>query len=490
MNQSISIIKNVLLAIVFTVLFLPLLQSSLHLFLVKDLDGFFNKAEGVSLSKQGWTSSEFQEKKELFLNENFGFRNTLIRLNNQLDFLLFKKTSNKETVIGKDNYLFAKTYVESIRGENYIGNDAIIKKAFSVKLLQEKLEKIGKVFLPVIAPNKANFYKEYLPGNTYKLKLTNYEAFKYCFDKLKIKYIDFESYFLSQKTTSKYPLFSKYGIHWSTYGHTLAADSIISYLNINCNLTTNKLLYKDNIVLSDSLRDFDYDIGLGMNLFVDQLSSEPLAYPKYSFKKVSENKPPLLVIGDSFNFGIQKTEMQNEVFSDYKLLYYFKEVVPYGSDKDAFSKLNIKDEINNHQVIMLLFTEQNFVHYGCGFIEKAINILDGFDNGTFDDRENKILEMTKKIINDKPWIDKLTTEAIEKNKNLDTLIRQNAIYMINLLNDEKNIVRTQKINEMCSYIKRDPIWMKSVDQRARENKIPIDTVIFRDAVYQVDLNNK
>lgn len=490
MNQSVSILKNALLVIVFAILFLPLLQSELHLFIVKELDGFFNKAEGIDWSRKDWVSTEFQEKKEKFLNENFGFRNTLIRLNNQIDFTFFKKTSNSETVIGEDNYLFAKTYIESIRGENYIGNKSVIKKAFLVKSLQDKMEKIGKIFLPVIAPNKARFYNEYLPGKTFRVSLTNYEAFKYCFDKLHIKYIDFESYFLSEKSKSKYPLFSKYGIHWSTYGHSLATDSIIHYLNSTYNLKTNQFLYKENMILSDSLQGFDYDIGEGMNLFVDQMKSEPLAYPKYSFKKVTENKPPLLVIGDSFNYGIQNTDMQNEVFSDYKLLYYFKDLFPYSSDKDAFKKLNIKDEINNHQVIMLLFTEQNFVNYGCGFIEKASNILDGLDNGSFDEKGNKIFEMIKKISNDKVWLDKINIQAKEQNKNIDTLIRENAIYMINVLNEEKNTYRAKKISEMLDYIKKDFAWMKDIDKRSRENKIPLDTVLLRDAIYQVDLNNK
>lgn len=490
MNHSVSIIKNLLLVVVFAILFLPLLQSNLHLFFVKDLDGYFNKSEDVELTKDGWMSAEFQEKEEKYMSENFGFRNTLIRLNNQIDFSLFRKTSNSETVIGKENYLFAKTYIESIRGENYIGNKAVIKKAFLVKSLQEKLEKLGKVFLPVIAPNKATFYSEYLPGKISKVSFTNYEAFKYCFDKLKIKYIDFESYFLSIKQTSKYPLFSKYGIHWSTYGHSLATDSIINYLNSNYNLNTNKFSYEENIVLSDSLRDLDYDIGKGMNLFVDQLKSEQLAYPKYVFTKTSGNKPPLLVIGDSFNFGIQKTEMQNEIFSDYKLLYYFKELIPYSSDKDAFKKLNIKDEINNHQVIMMLFTEQNFVNYGCGFIEKALNILDGTDNGTFDEKENKIFEMTKKIVNDAQWMDKINQQAKEQNKSVDTLIKENAIYMINLLAEEAEKHRAKKISEMMDYIKTDPKWMKTIEQRSRENNIPIDSVMLKDAIYQVDSNNK
>lgn len=469
---------------------LPFIQSNLHLFTVKKLDGFYNTAPDAELTVSSWQSSEFQENKEKFINENFGFRNTLLRLMNQIRYSFFSKTSNTETVIGKDGYLYSNIYIESLKGENFIGVDAVVKKSLLVRELQRKLEVSGKIFLPVIAPNKARFYKEYLPEKITTKNITNYDAFKYCFDKLKIKYIDFEKYFLEIKEYSKYPLFSKYGIHWSTFAHTLATDSIIRYLNTNYSLNTNQLLYKDNIVLSDSLMDLDYDIGEGMNLFVDQLKSDPLAYPKCTFKKTSPNKPTLLVIGDSFNFGIQKTEMQNEVFSDYKLLYYFKELIPYSSDKDAFKKLNIKDEINNHKVVMMLFTEQNFVNYGCGFIEKAIHILDGIDNGTFDEKENKILEMIKKVKNDNVWMEKIKKEAEQKNKNLDILIRENAVYMINVLAEEASRNRSQKINEMIEYIRKDLNWMKGIEQRAKEKNLPIDSVLLKDAVYQVDVNNR
>lgn len=490
MNHSVSTVKKVLFTTVFTVLFLPILQLNLHLFIVKDLEGAFEKSNNIELTNELWFSTEFQEKKEKFLNENFGFRNTCIRLMNQINFVLFKKTSSIETVIGENNYLFAKTYIESLSGDNYIGNDAVLKKVFLVKSLQEKLKKSGKIFLPVIAPNKAMFYEEYLPSEVLNHKYTNYEAFKYCFDKLNIKYIDFQSFFMTIKNTTKYPLFTKYGIHWSSYGHSLATDSIINYLNVNCNLITNKLIYKNNIVVSDSLMDLDYDIAKSMNLFVDQLKSEPAAYPNYSYTKTTNNKPPLLVIGDSFNFGLQKTEMQNEVFSDYKLLYYFKELIPYSSDREAFKKLNIKDEIDNHQVIMMLFTEQNFVNYGCGFIEKALNIIDGKDNGGFDEKENKILEMVKNIHNNKEWLDKIKKESNDKNKNLDSLIRENAIYMVNILEEERNKKRADEINGMIKFIKKDPSWMKTIESKAKELNLPVDSVILKDAIYQVDIHEK
>ncbi len=490
MNRYTSFIKPGLLLIVFTMLFLPLAQTNLHLFLVKDLKGFFVSVEDIDLSGQNWMSLEFQEKKEKYINENFGFRNTLVRLMNQIKFGFFLKTSNSETIIGKNNVMYAKAYLEAYTGENYVGNNVVMKKCYLVKKLQDKLQLQGKIFLPVIAPNKARILNEDLPDGVFKKSLTNYDAFKYCFDKLNIKYIDFEKYFEEIKNTSKYPIFSKYGIHWSTYGHCLATDSIINYFNTQYNLNTNSLIWKNDIELSDSLQNSDYDIGDGMNLFVDQLKSEKLAYPKLSFTKTTTQKPPLLVIGDSFNFGIEKTNVQNEIFSDYKLLYYFKELMPYTDDKDAFKKLNIKDEINNHKIILLLVTEHNFVDYGWGFLEKAINILDGKDNGTFDEKENKIMEMTKNIENNKVWLDKIKSDAALNHKDLTELIRENAIYMVNIKEKEGIAFKNKKVAEMIEYIKKDEKWMKNLNQKSKETKIGLDSLILEDAVYQVNLNNK
>ena len=86
MNHSVSTVKKVLFTTVFAVLFLPILQLNLHLFIVKDLEGTFEKSKNIELNNELWYSTEFQEKKEKFLNENFGFRNTCIRLMNQINF--------------------------------------------------------------------------------------------------------------------------------------------------------------------------------------------------------------------------------------------------------------------------------------------------------------------------------------------------------------------------------------------------------------------
>ena len=485
MSKYSVIIKKSLLLIVFVVILMPIAQNNLSLFLVKDLKGSFQKTAKIDFSFDYWYDGVFQETCEKFLNENFGFRNTLVRFNNQIIFDLFKKSTNKEAVFGKDGYIFAEEYVKSYIGKNYIGQDLIVEKSIKVKKLQLKLLEKGIVFVPILAPNKARILSEYLPENTPKY-LSNYEAYVYCFKRLGITYIDFNDYFIKNNKISKLPLYSKYGIHWSSYGRTIAADSIINFLNYKYSLNTPCMSWKNNILMSDSLMDLDYDIGEGMNLLVNQLPSEKLAYPKIEYVKNENSKPPLLVIGDSFNFGLDETDMQNKVFSNYKFLYYYKELIPYTDDKEAFYKLNIKDEIFNHKVITLVATEHNLVNFGWGFIEQALDILEGKNDGTINDYERKIKLMVEKIKQNPEWYKQVVDKSISGKISLDSALILDAKYVIDLEKKENiNSDFNEKVKDMKEYIKKDLKWIEKAKKTALEKNISVDSVITSDAIWEV-----
>ena len=485
MERSSNIFKKLLLFLIFIVLFMPMLQNALNLFMVKNLKGSFKIVPDIDFFITYWKNGVFQENKEKYLNEHFGLRNTSVRINNQVKFNLFKKTNNIETVIGKDNYLFAEAYVESYTGENFVGIEKIIEKCRVIKQLQEKMLERGKIFLPVLAPNKARILKEFLPDNVVVKNMTNYEAIVICFKKLKVNYIDFNDFFIKNYKTSVYPLYSKYGIHWSYYGHTLAADSIINYLNFYYHLNTPKLNWRKNIFLSDTLRGFDYDAGDGMNLFVDQLPSKKMAYVNYEYKDTANTKPALLVVGDSYNYGLELTKMQKMVFSNYKFLYYFKELRPYSNDKEAFLKLSLKEEIENHQVFIMIATEHNLKNYGWGFAEKALNVINGKEEEIFDGytKEVKLMELT--IRNDKGWYEVLVHEAFISKSNIDTVIVEAARYKINQKYQEKESLTP--LMEMIQKIKNDSHWINDVKVRARKKNISVDSAIVLDALWQMNL---
>ena len=484
MNKSSQIFKNTLIFLMFLMLFAPLLQTTLNLFVIRELKGSFKLVPDIDFSFKYWNDGIFQENKEKYLGEHFGFRNTLVRANNQLKFNLFKKTSNIETVIGKENYLFAEAYIESYTGENFVGVDKIVAKCRVIKELQDKMSAQGKLFLPVLAPNKARVLKQYLPGNVKVKSISNYEAIVLCFKKSGVKYLDFNDYFIKNYDSSPYPLHPKYGVHWSSYGHTLAADSIINYINFYCHLNTPKLQWKNNMVISDSLQELDYDAGEGMNLLVGQMHSKKMAYPRYQYVDTGNSKPPLLVVGDSYNFGLEMTGMQNKVFSDYKFLYYFKELLPYSEDKEAFLKLNLKEEIEKHKVFIMIATEHNLKDYGWGFAEKALNIMNGKEENILDDytREVKLMELV--VRKNKDWYDDVVEQAFETKQNIDTLVVEAARYAV--MQKHKKKEDNSPLMDMVEQIKANPKWMNDIKARAIKKGISLDSAIILDARWQLE----
>jgi hypothetical protein len=95
-----NIIKKSLLIGVFSVLFLPLIQSLITLVVIPPLKGDVSLPNNIDLTINTWISGEYQEKKEEYINDAFGFRSLFVRLNNQVAYSLFHKAKANGVIIG------------------------------------------------------------------------------------------------------------------------------------------------------------------------------------------------------------------------------------------------------------------------------------------------------------------------------------------------------------------------------------------------------
>ena len=366
--------RKIILLIFLVLLTLPAIQYSLTLIKLDPLKGAITPPVKADFTLNDWFSGSFQEQEETYLNESFGFRSLFVRINNQLSFNLFKKAKAKGVIIGKKGYLFEEHYIDAYYGADFIGVDSIKHRMDRLKYIQERLAKLNKTLLIVFAPSKASYYPEYIPDSfkTTK-KITNYQQHLKEIKTLGINYIDFNQYFIDHKYTAKYPLYPKYGIHWSYYGSCLAADSIVKYIERVRKIDMPKISWK--YVKMDEAKESDYDIGDGMNLLF-KLRSEKLAYPvlKFEYGK-GKTKPSLLVISDSFYWGMYSFGI-TRLFSKNHFWYYNKDVYPDCTKKPLkASQLNLRDQIMQHDVIMIISTETTLKTMGWGFIENAYNTL-------------------------------------------------------------------------------------------------------------------
>lgn len=423
-------IKTVLFAGILLLLLAPYLQHKFDIIKIDPLGGAVSKPENVYFSLKGWLDGTYQEQKEKYLNETFGFRNEFIRTNNQIAFSLFDKAKANGVIVGKDNYLFEENYIKAYYGTDFIGEDSTEHRMERIAFIADTLSKLNKNLILVFAAGKGSFFPEYFPEK-YKTekKRTNYETHIKLAKQLGISYIDFNKYFLENKNKSQYPLYPQYGIHWSYYGMTLAADSIIHYIEKIRSIDMPNL-YWDKIEMSQP-KETDYDIADGMNIkFL--LRSFDMAYPQIHYESDSgKTKPSVLVISDSYYWGMFNAGISN-VFSNSHFWFYNKQIFPdsYESPKET-SEINLKDEIDKHDVIIILGTEATLPNFGWGFIENVYDNFKGKSHQINDaEFQNKLNKLRDYIKQDKKWLSDIEKKAKLRNISVDSMITLDAIWQI------------------------------------------------------------
>jgi SGNH hydrolase-like domain, acetyltransferase AlgX len=366
--------RKIILGITLVFLFSFLIQQLFEIVPTRKLNGNFVTTAKPEFAMDSLFAEAYQKQISAWVNENFGFRNTLVRLHNQIGFWLYKKSYTNAVILGKEDYLLDKKYIDAYTGADYLGDATLKNKVDLVKKLQDSLQKYGIQFLFVFAPGKASYYHEYIPDEyLVNKKKGNYETLVELFKNQNLQHIDFRAWFAQMKANSSYPLFPKCGIHWSTYGATLAADSIIKKISMITKTEMPKMSF-ESLLYSDSINTVDQDVGKGMNLLYN-IKNNKMAYPKVSYSQ-TERKVKLLTIADSYNWTMPIYEMSDHVFKQMHFLFYNRQLFvnskgdPYEEDKIHRARL-----IMGTNVIMVLSTDANLAEFGWGFFEKTYNQL-------------------------------------------------------------------------------------------------------------------
>ncbi len=431
MKNKHNTIKQVLFLIVLALLIAPFVQATFNIFDIKPLNGAITEPEKAHFNHKDWFSGSYQQQEEKYLNETFGFRNLFIRINNQMAFTLFRKAKANGVVIGKKNYLFEENYIKAYYGTDYIGYDSIMHRMQRIRYIQDTLTKLNKNIILVFAAGKGSFYPEYFPEK-YKTgkRTTNYETHVELAQQLGVSYIDFNRYFLENKNKSEYPLYPQYGIHWSTYGMCIAADSIIRFIENARNIDMPNL-YWDKIEIAQP-HESDYDIADGMNILF-KLRSFDMAYPHVQFQADSDKtKPSVLVVSDSYYWGMFNFGISN-AFTNSHFWFYNKQIYPdsYHSPL-ATNQIDLKEQIDKHDVIIIMATEATLPNYGWGFIENAYNLFRSTKstNGFDAQFQTKVENLRNYIKTDKNWLEQIEKKAESRHIDIDSMITLDAIWQI------------------------------------------------------------
>lgn len=427
-----SQLKNYIFAIVCLTIALPILQANFSFAKqkVKPLHGEKRKPNSEFFPGR-WLSGEYQEEKEQYLNQNFGFRPLIVRAHNELEYNLLGKVNYKDGKLGKADMLFEKIYLNEYTGRDFIGEEAIRAKMDKLSVLKDSLAKYNVLLMVVFAPSKAHYFSEYLPkGYETRGKDIHYDHFTAACKKRNIAYIDFNSYFLSLKNKTPYPLFTKTGIHWSAYGAAIAMDSLFKRLEQEKKVDLADFDWK-NIEISDTCRGTDGDLFEVANL-LRPIQNPKLAYPKLAFQqKEGQKKLKTLSIADSFWWDIVNSGANENVFGTWEFWNYFYDVYPQTEENKTHIK-QIPKEIKKYDVVIIEACGGTLRILGWDFIEKAYEQFlhpEQFKEVSKSEFDLCVQKYITEIKNTPEWLHNLTISAEKEHISLDSIILKNAIYM-------------------------------------------------------------
>ncbi len=367
--------KKLIFGLGLVILLFPLLNTMAPFIKSAGLKGAVTKVSDVNFTWNTWFNGTYQQKKEDYINSNVGFYPDFIRINNQIDFSLFGVLHAKDVFEGENHFLYEGPYIKSYLGMDKLKDDTILKACLDIKWIQDSLTALGKKFLFVIATNKAFYYPQHIPNQFKQIvqKFGNYQYYLHYFDSLGISYIDFNGYFISQKSKTPYPLITKFSTHWSSYGASIAADSIVEYLSLK--YYKNQLVKpKINYIESETYNSHDKEAFEPLNLIFGWPDKELTAWPQYTYQKNSETiLPKILIIADSYFWEIYDQKVMENVFSDHQIWYYNREhwgkKRKFLGDETTHFKLG-NDYLKNSEIVVLLASEYHLNCLSEDFIKK------------------------------------------------------------------------------------------------------------------------
>lgn len=429
-----SKIINSSVIVAFIALCFPLVYAFVKKENKPNLIGIVISDKKPDLNSENWFSGIYQSETDDYNNDHWALKEISVRLNNQFYYKVFNQIRVNSFVIGKDNYVFSENYIFSAFGDDFIGEERIKSQIEKAKVIQDSLKRHGVDMLFVFAPGKGEFCKEFIEDKyKHPVKTSNHTEFVKQCKNTGVNYLDLYTYFNLLKPNTKFPLFPKFGHHWSYYGEVLAVDTIIRYIETLHHTQLPEVFWEKTEVV-DTARSRDADVLKSMNLYSNPEQNMKLAYPEILFENDSaKNRTRVLTISDSYWYGPVYMGVPQNCFAGGQFWYYFNKVIPSPrpGEKVEVWELNLKEELEqNNNVVMLLYSDGNLSAFGNTFINDAYEMYTSPSTYWTRMEKNRALQTYAKQIREKPLLlKKATQRSIDLQIPLDSSIKLEALKM-------------------------------------------------------------
>jgi hypothetical protein len=366
--------QNIVLSCCLIFLFLPLVKQFTGFPNIKPLAGVFTVPEKDSLNLDNWFSASFQQSFIPYYEYQIGYRPDFVRIRNQWVYSIYGKSTNT-TLIGKEGQLLDYFYHKTFVGPPKFPVDSIHERIHNLSKVIDTLESKGKTTLVVIAPNKADVLREYLPDDYTSIQ-NDSNAYQYTLsflDNYNVDYLDFNKMFRENWDSYPYPLLSNTGVHWTGYGIHVANTHILDKLGEKSQRQMPEQGVK-SWSLSNDHKTYESDLANYMDLIFPP-KTQPLAQATYEAVDTNRKKLNVLIIGDSFFFNyFSYPQMTQNLFdSRSKFWYYSKTQIGFDETRVPTKELSAHEACDSADFIIFLASAYNMKSLPFGFAKKYLN---------------------------------------------------------------------------------------------------------------------
>ena len=263
--------------------------------------------------KTYWDGS-YQEYLAQQARKSTGFREFFSRCHNQVAYTCFGKIANPNVIEGEHHEFYLKGCLDDVTGQLLVRNYGTVdnakfdaqKNVEETLTLIDTLRQHGTQFLFVFCPTKPAVYPETMP-EAFKDSVSDFVLADYYIELFKennIPHIDFYNYFKSLKDSFPYPLYTRFGSHWSEATIPFVADSILRKLEAVTSYRLPSVEVVDpnlNRDYSDQDGELETSIDLLLPLWKPR-ASRPISALQDTLGK---DRPNLLVVGDGYFTPLQ-----------------------------------------------------------------------------------------------------------------------------------------------------------------------------------------
>lgn len=179
---------------------------------------------------------EYPSKYEEYFNDTLPIKRFWVRLNSELNYYLFKESTNENVIVGDANWLFYKEAIDSSLGKWTFSEEELAQIAENLQYEKDVLNSQNIELYVLIAPNKESIYEEYLPSwMSKKNNLSPAELLvNYLQKNTDLKIVFPKEALIKQKEeTPNIELYHKLDTHWNCAGAYVAAKELACVLGKN-----------------------------------------------------------------------------------------------------------------------------------------------------------------------------------------------------------------------------------------------------------------